>query len=127
MNNALEYTKKNATAISDADRRVWELLTDVPKLHWALAYGLALLNVFFSGCGTMVSSFLGEGGLNKTQLFVGLFQFLTSVYFIGWVLSVYWGFKLIMKASRTEEHRQLITPGEGGSHQSNNPYAVMDN
>lgn len=115
MNSAIEYTRKNATAISDADRRVWELITDVPKLHWILAYALAITNFFFSGVGTMVSAFLGDGGLNKTQLLVGLAQLLTSVYLIGWLLSIYWGYKLIMKSSRTDEHNKLITPGQANS------------
>jgi hypothetical protein len=65
------YTKKNAVAISDADRRVWELLTDVPKLARVPAYICAILNFFFSGVGTMVSAFLEGGHLNKTQLFAG--------------------------------------------------------
>ena len=65
-NPDLMAEKKQSSAISDADRRVWELLTDVPKLNIYAAYGCAAGNVFISGLGTIVSAFLGEGSLNKT-------------------------------------------------------------
>ena len=48
----------------------------------------------------MLSSYLGDPNINKTQLLVGLFQMLTSVYLIGWFLSVYWAYKLIMLAGK---------------------------
>lgn len=72
----------------------------MPKMSLLKAYGCALLNVFFSGFGTIASAFLGdEPGVNKTQLIVGLLQLLTAVYLIGWLLSIYWAYKMIMKAS----------------------------
>jgi len=86
--------------VSDADRRVWELVSDVPKLSLLKAYGCAVVNVIFSGVGTIASSFLGEEpGVNKTQLLVGILQLMTSVYLIGWLLSIYWAYKLVMKAT----------------------------
>ena len=86
--------------MSDADRRVWELISDVPKLSALKAYPCAAVNVIFSGLGTIVSAFLSdEGGVNKTQLIVGILQMMTSVYLIGWLLSIYWAYKLILKAS----------------------------
>lgn len=72
IKNAYNYTKKNAVAISDADRRVWELLTDVPKLGAIPAWVCAILNFFFSGFGTIVSAFLTPGTFNKTQIFAGI-------------------------------------------------------
>ncbi len=99
INYGIQAAKKGITTISDADRRVWELVSDVPKLSLLKAYGCGLVNFIFSGVGTIASSFLGEEpGVNKTQLIVGLLQMMTSVYLIGWMLSIYWGYKIIMKA-----------------------------
>ena len=121
------YTKKNAVAISDADRRVWELLTDVPKLGIMPAWVCAILNFFFSGFGTILSGFLVHGVYNKTQMFAGFCQLLTSVYLIGWIMSLYWGYKIVEKASKTDESKKLLTPGQNSSSsQPNNPYAVID-
>jgi hypothetical protein len=72
IQSAFNYTRKNAIAISDADRRVWELLTDVPKLNPIAAWVCAIINFFLSGFGTLISAFLIPGTLNKTQLFVGV-------------------------------------------------------
>lgn len=119
------YTKKNAVAISDADRRVWELLTDVPKLKPVMAWICAILNFFFSGIGTTASAFL-DGDLNKTQLFAGACQLLTSVYLIGWFMSIYWAYKLIMRSGRTDDSKKLLTAGQNSSQVANNPYAVLD-
>ena len=100
INAGIQYVKQNATTVSDTDRRVWELVTDVPKLSIPKAYACALLNLLFSGIGTMASAFLGEEkGVNKTQLIVGFIQLLTSVYLVGWFLSIYWAYKLIMKCN----------------------------
>ena len=52
--------------MSDSDRRVWELIADVPKLSIPKAYGCAIANVLVSGLGTMISAFLGGNGVNKT-------------------------------------------------------------
>ena len=59
-------------AVSDADRRVWELIEDVPKLPKPVAWGCGILNFFFAGTGTIASAFLCDKGFNRTQLFVGL-------------------------------------------------------
>ena len=126
INNAIMYTKKNAVAISDADRRVWELLTDVPKLHVIPAWACCIANFFVSGLGTIISAFLDPGHINKTQIFAGLCMLLTSVYLVGWILSLYWGYMIVMKSGKTEENKKLITPGQLNSSQPNNPYAVLD-
>ena len=100
INYGIQTAKRGITTISDADRRVWELVSDVPKLNILKAYGCAFVNVIFSGLGTILSAFLGdEPGVNKTQLIVGLLQMMTAVYLIGWLLSIYWAYKLVMKAT----------------------------
>ena len=48
----------------------------------------------------MLSAYFGDNNLNKTQLIVGVIQFLTSAYLIGYLLSIYWGYKLVMAAGK---------------------------
>ena len=88
------------TTVSQSDMRVWELVSDVPKLSVPMAYGCAVLNVILAGSGTILAAYLGDPNLNKTQIIVGLLQMLTSVYLIGWFLSIYWAYKLIMLAGK---------------------------
>ena len=101
IGQSIQYVKRNTTTISQSDLRVWELVSDVPKLSIPWAYACAILNVVLAGSGTIFSSYLGDANLNKTQLIVGLLQMLTSVYLVGWFLSIYWAYKLIMAAGKS--------------------------
>jgi len=47
-------------------------MTDVPKLGLIAAYGCAFLNLVVPGGGTILTSFLSDKNINKTQLFFGL-------------------------------------------------------
>ena len=128
-NYGIQTAKRGITTISDTDRRVWELISDVPKLNLIKAYGCAFVNVIFSVLGTIISAFLGdEPGVNKTQLIVGLLQMMTAVYLIGWLLSIYWAYKLVMKAtpSRSGEQQKLVPNGAAQSQNVMNPYAVLE-
>jgi len=71
VNSGIQYIKSNATTISQSDMRVWELVTDVPAMSVPHAYGCAVFNVLIAGGGTMLSAYLGDKNLNKTQLIVG--------------------------------------------------------
>lgn len=62
-----------------------------------------VLNIFVPGTGTMLCACIGDANMNKTQIGVGLVQLLTSVYLIGWLVSVYWGY-LIVKKSKGEHN-----------------------
>ena len=59
---------------------------------------LFLLNLIIPGSGTAVSSFLGQESCSKTQFSCGLMQTLLTPYIIGYVLSIYWGALIVMKA-----------------------------
>lgn len=100
VNSTIQYVKRNASSVSQSDRRVWELISDVPQMKIPYAYLCAVLNVIVSGSGTMLSAYLSDNNLNKTQLVVGLLQLLTSAYLIGWFLSIYWAYKMIMIAGK---------------------------
>ena len=41
----------------------------------------------------------------KTQLVIGLIQFLTAAFLIGWIWSIYWGYLIVMKAMDPETLR----------------------
>ena len=71
----------------------------MPKLHKGLAVFFAILNVILPGFGTMFAAcFVSEGEVSKAQIAIGLAQFLTSAFIIGWIVSIYWGYLLIIKA-----------------------------
>ena len=114
VNAGIQYVKKNASTISQSDMRVWELCTDVPVMSVPKAYGCAFLNMIIAGGGTMLSAYLGDKNLNKTQLVVGFIQLLTSAYLIGYLFSIYWAYKLVMAAGKKGK------PATG--HQDYNPY-----
>ena len=86
------------------DQQMWDLVTEVPRLHKALAVILALLNVVFPGWGTMMAACFvrTDETVSKTQISIGLIQFLTSFFLIGWILSIYWGYLLVKEAWRED-------------------------
>ena len=90
--------QEGALQINENDQRLLVLITDLPQLQPVFAYACALLNVAIPGSGTVLASVLGYESCNKTHLVVGCLQFLTSIYVVGWVWSIYWGY-LILKSS----------------------------
>ena len=48
----------------------------------------------------MIASCASETNVSKTQLCIGLVQFLTSFVLIGWFWSIYWGYLMVMAAWR---------------------------
>ena len=119
VSNTIQYVKRNASSVSQSDRRVWELVSDVPQMKIPYAYLCAALNVIVSGSGTMLSAYLSDSNLNKTQLVVGFLQLLTSAYLIGWFLSIYWAYKMIMTAGKKKSGSAAAEPDYGNNF---NPY-----
>ena len=88
-----------AQNVSENDKELWGLVTDVPRLNGIWVIVCAVLNVGLAGSGTMVAAVVGDNkGWNKTQLAVGFIQLITSVYIIGWILSIYWSYLIVTKA-----------------------------
>ena len=58
--------------VSEEDRHIWSLITEVPKLSTKNAYACAILNIFLPGIGTVVASCSSDGIVSKTQLFMGV-------------------------------------------------------
>jgi len=95
--------KNGMMQINAQDLRIWELVTNVPQVGNVWSYVCLVLNIFIPGTGTMLCACIGDANMNKTQIGVGLVQLLTSVYLIGWLVSVYWGY-LIVKKSKGEHN-----------------------
>ena len=90
---------QEATKVSEHDKELWGLVTDVPRLSsiWAVICGI--LNVGLAGSGTILAGVIADqNSWNKTQMAVGFIQLITSVYLVGWIMSVYWSYLLINRA-----------------------------
>lgn len=118
VNAGVAHLKAGLYHADTKDMYVWELATNVPPLGNIWAYICFGLNVIIPGVGTMLAACLGDKHMNKTQLSIGFVQLLTSVYLIGWVSSIYWGY-LIVKKSKGDhnEIKQLIANAQGTSEQ----------
>ena len=128
VNAGLASVKTGILTVSDVDLRVWELVTDVPALQNIWAYVCFILNVLLPGTGTMLCACLGDKNLNKTQLGTGIVQLLTSVYLIGWLASIYWGYLIVVKSKGDHnEIKQLMSSatGNSGAAQSHQPGSVQ--
>ena len=102
--------------MNETDLRAWQLVSDVPKLGNVWAYVCAFLNVVLPGIGTILSSILGDANINKTQLMVGVFQFLTAITLIGFIWSVYWAYLLIIESQGDHsEIKRLLGNQNNGS------------
>ena len=88
--------------LEESDKRMAELMKDVPRVVPALAYTCAVLNVILSGSGSMIAGCVGDkdkGGMwDRTTTAIGLMQLLLAPYLIGWVWSIYWAYLIVKKA-----------------------------
>ena len=87
---------------NEYDNQVWDYVSDVPKVSKPVAYVVAFVNVILPGWGTAIAAFAAtsssQSAVSKTQLAIGLMQFLTTFALIGWAWSIYWGYLMVMKA-----------------------------
>ena len=73
----IEYGKRAAFNVNDADKELWGIVADVPRLHGVWPYICAILNVVLPGSGTMLASCVADTqSWSKTQIFVGILQML---------------------------------------------------
>ena len=77
--------------------RFFELLSQVPIVHNIPSYIICAFNIILPGVGTCISACLADRYVsNKTQLIVGVFQFLTAYIIFGWIWSIYWGYLIVL-------------------------------
>ena len=85
--------------VDEADWLFWRLVTQVPKVAIHFAAIAAFLNFIIPGFGTIFAACMDEGlTVSKTQIVIGVAQFLTSFLIIGWILSLYWGYLIVMRS-----------------------------
>ena len=101
---------QRAATISEDDRRVWKLLSNVAHLTQFQAIYCAVLNLIFAGLGTMVSSYLVDRRFNKTQLCCGFAQMFMGFFLVGWVWAQYWSYLMIVKARSSPVERSDLIP-----------------
>ena len=84
---------------------MWDMVHKVPKVHKFFAILFALINVILPGWGTMFAACFAsvEETVSKSQVVIGLVQFLTSFALIGWLASIYWGYLLVKEAWHEDE------------------------
>ena len=88
--------------LDDRDLEVWRLISEVPFVSLPVAIVCMLLNILLPGLGTCITACLSKETTSKTQLFIGLLQFLTSVVLIGWVWAIMWGVLIVRRSLRGE-------------------------
>lgn len=103
---------------NEYDTRVWMYVKDVPKVSKPVAYVSAFFNVILPGWGTVIAAFMAtsssQTAVSKTQLFIGLMQFLTTFALVGWIWSIYWGYLIVMTAMQDDKYSRGGPAGAPG-------------
>lgn len=55
-----------------------------------------LLNIFLPGIGSIVAGVMGN---KVSTMIIGVIQFLTCWFILGWIWSVWWGILIYQKAN----------------------------
>lgn len=92
-----DHMKQKVLIVDDQDRKVWELVKNVPHVSKPVAVIQAILNLVFPGIGTMVMACASNESVSKTQLSIGMLQLLTSFVLVGWIWALYWSYLCVMK------------------------------
>ena len=95
----------------EQDKEMWLIVSDVPRLHGPWPYVVFVLSIVLPGSGTMVAACAGyTTSWSKCQLFIGMLQMMTFVYLIGWIWSIWWGWKILHKSLKAdaEDERMLV-------------------
>ena len=105
---------------------MWEYVSDVPKVAVFTSYICAFLNVVLPGSGTILSScYSSSNYVSKTQIIIGLHQFVTALLIVGWAWSIYWAYLIVTKAKdddmirRKNEPDAHVVMGEYGQEMNN--------
>ena len=93
-----DHMKTKVLTIDQDDKKIWELITNVPHVSKPVAVAQAILNLIFPGFGTIVMAFASKETTSKTQLSIGFFQLLSSFILIGWIWAIYWSYLCCRKA-----------------------------
>ena len=53
---SIDHLNNKVMVLDDIDRHMWELMTNVPKVHKNIAFVCAFLNVIIPGLGTLIAA-----------------------------------------------------------------------
>ena len=93
-----DHMRTKVMVVDDQDKKVWQLITNVPFVSKPAAIGQAVVNLVFPGVGTMIMACSSSENVSKTQLSIGCLQLLTSFIIIGWLWAIFWSFLCVQKA-----------------------------
>ena len=116
------HFQQKVLVVDDVDRQVWELVSNVPLVSKPVAIVAAVLNFLIPGLGTAIAACASQDVVSKSQLMLGLLQFLTSFVLIGWIMSIYWGYLIVMKALGNPVHGQMMQNNMMGGNMGNYAY-----
>ena len=71
----------------------------LPKLEAMQGTLCFLLNIVFPGSGSMFAAVLDPNGFNMFLFVVGILQFVFTSFVIGWLWSIFDGYRLYKKAN----------------------------
>ena len=104
------FWKEKVMKADEQDKRVLEIALDMPKTHKIVAVLCFCVNFVIPGAGTVFASLCTYSEtVPKTQLAIGFLQFITSWVIIGWILSIFWGYLILLKAYDYDETPPPIT------------------
>lgn len=107
---------------------MWEYVSDVPKVSPFCSYICAFMNVVLPGSGTILAScYSSSNYVSKTQIIIGLHQFITALLIIGWIWSIYWGYLIVMKAKDDEKIMRQNFPDDSQANVDGGFGAEMNN
>ena len=95
---AVNFWQTRVQVADPVDKQIWDLVRAVPILTKPLGIICAIINVFLPGWGTMISTCAGGGVVAKTQIIIGLLQFVTAPILVGYIWSWYWAYLIVTKA-----------------------------
>ena len=96
------------TKVSEEDQELWAIIDEIPRLEDYWPYVVLIANCVLPGTGTLLTSCIGFPSIwSKTWMVVGLLQMATAFFIIGWIWSIWWGIKVVKKA--TEEPTILVS------------------
>ena len=107
---ATEHFKNKVMVIDAIDKNVWDLVSQVPSCSWPVVGANCFLNLILPGTGTWVMACAGNESVSKTQLAIGLLQFMTSVFLVGWIWALYWSY---LSVKRRMDEDKMMKQGGG--------------
>jgi len=104
----LPHTKNKSTTFSahtyfitmSATQYAW-ILTKVSKVDKPWHIIILILNIILPGVGTIIAAFMDErNDKNMVEtLLIGVAQLLLSVFLVGWIFSIVWGYLIFQRSS----------------------------